>query len=187
MTLSEFINKYDGLKVGDGQCGTLVRAYWNEVDGTNPISYPDSKDFWFNNVPGYNHTVNPQPGDIAIYNGHTGFPEGHSAIYVSPGVFEQNADPDGSPAHLYNRANTYLLGYLTKEEDMSSIGEVEFNDLFRAFFGDINLVTEADRKAWVGGESNTVIRSMAADPRFQPTPPPEGVKPYSGPALYVKD
>lgn len=78
-------------------------------------------------------------------------------------------------------------GQLLTEEEMSTIGEVEFNDLFRAFFGDINLVKESDRKAWIGGESNTVIRSMAADPRFQPTPAPEGVTPYTGPQLYTKE
>lgn len=185
--MQDFLNKYNGKYVGDHQCGSLVRQYWIEVDNTNPPSYPSAKDYWFNPAPPYVHTSSPKPGDIAVYDAHGAFPDGHIAVYVGGEVFEQNADPDGSPAHLFNRANTYLLGYLTKEEEMSTIGEIEFNDLFRAFFGDINLVTEADRKAWVGGESNTVIRSMAADPRFQPTPPPEGVKPYSGPALYVKD
>ena len=63
--------------------------------------------------------LTPQAGDIAVYDGHTGFPEGHIAVYIGNGeVFEQNADPDGSPAHIFSRANTYLLGYLTKGEDM---------------------------------------------------------------------
>lgn len=115
MTLQQFIDKYNGKKVGDGQCGTLVRQYWIEVDQTNPPSYPNSKDYWSNPVPGYDKvTSNPQPGDIAIYNGHGIYTEGHSAIYDSGQVFEQNADPDGSAAHLFNRANTYLLGYLRK-------------------------------------------------------------------------
>lgn len=117
MTLTEFINKYNGVVVADGQCGSLVRAYWNEVDLTVPPSYPDSKDYWPNPVPGYDKiTSNPQPGNIAIYSGHGAFSEGHSAIYVGNGqVFEQNADPDGSPAHVYARQNTYLLGYLSKQ------------------------------------------------------------------------
>lgn len=125
MTLQEFVNKYNGKIVGDGQCGTLVRAYWNEVDHTTPPSYPNSKDYWFNPVPGYDKVHDPQPGNIAIYNGHGVYTEGHSAIYVDGRVFEQNADPDHSPAHLFPRANTYLLGYLRKQgADM----EPTFND-----------------------------------------------------------
>lgn len=115
MTLQEFINKYSSLRVGDGQCGTLVRQYWIDVDHTTPPSYPNSKDYWFNPVPGYDKVHDPQPGDIAIYDGHGIYTEGHSAIYVDGRVFEQNADPDGAPAHVFNRANTYLLGYLRKQ------------------------------------------------------------------------
>lgn len=115
MTLQEFINKYNGKYVGDGQCGALVRQYWIEVDKTNPPSYTSSKDYWFKPVPGYDKVQNPKPGDIAIYNGHGSFVDGHSAIYVDGRVFEQNADPDGSPAHVYLRLNTYLLGYLHKQ------------------------------------------------------------------------
>lgn len=118
MTLNDFIAKYNGKKVGDGQCGSLVRAYWNEVDLTTPPSYPNSRDYWFNPVPGYDKITGelPQAGDIAIYDGHGVYTEGHSAIAVNGAqVFEQNADPDGSPAHIFNRANTYLLGYLRKQ------------------------------------------------------------------------
>lgn len=122
MTINEFIAKYTGQRVGDGQCGTLVRQYWIEVDQTNPPSYPDSKDYWFNPVPGYIKSSSPIPGAIAIYNGHGIYTEGHSAISLGGTmVFEQNADPDGSPAHQFNRANTYLLGYLIKEEIVSGV------------------------------------------------------------------
>lgn len=124
--LDQFITKYSGKVLGDGQCGTLVRQYWIEVDKTSPPSYVNSKDYWSNPVPGYDKiTSNPQPGDIAIYNGHGVYTAGHSAIYAGNGqVFEQNADPDGSAAHLYNRANTYLLGYLRKEgEEMWNNGD----------------------------------------------------------------
>lgn len=116
MTIQQFVDKYNGKKVGRGECGDLVRAYWTEVDGTNPPSYDDSKDYWFNPVPGYDKiTSNPIDGDIAIYNGHGVYTEGHSAICYEGVKFEQNADPDGSPAHLYPRPNTYLLGYLRKQ------------------------------------------------------------------------
>lgn len=140
MTLQEFITKYNGKVVADGQCGNLVRAYWNEVDLTNPPSYPNSKDYWFNPVPGYDKVSTPQPGDIAIYNGHGMYTEGHSAIYAGNGqVFEQNADPDGSPAHLFNRANTYLLGYLRKQGGTSmNPTPQQAGDTYKAF------ATEAD-------------------------------------------
>lgn len=124
MTLNEFITKYSGQKVRGGQCGELVRQYWIDVDNTTPPSYTNSKDYWFNPVPGYDKVSNPQPGDIAIYNGHGSFPEGHSAIYYDGRVFEQNADPDGSPAHLFNRANTYLLGYLRNQGGIMSADQV---------------------------------------------------------------
>src|ERR1700749_1875004 len=115
MTLQDFITKYNGQKIGDGECGTLVRQYAIEVQGVTPISYPSAKDYWFNPVPGYVQVSTPEEGDWAIYNAHGDYPDGHMAVYVDGQVFEQNADPDGSPAHLYNRANTYLLSYLRKE------------------------------------------------------------------------
>lgn len=136
MDLGSFIAKYNGKVVADGQCGNLVRAYWTEVDHTVPPSYTNSKDYWSNPVPGYNKTQTPTPGAIAIYDGHGAFPEGHSAIYVDGRVFEQNADPDGSPAHLYQRANTYLLGYLIKQgEDMVLTPELWESNVKFAYFG----------------------------------------------------
>lgn len=130
LSLDEFVTKYNGKVVADGQCGNLVRAYWNEVDLTSPPSYPNSKDYWYNPVPGYDKVQAPQPGDIAIYDGHGVYTEGHSAIYYDGRVFEQNADPNGSPAHLYPRANTYLLGYLHKQGgDMPTISQEEYDDL----------------------------------------------------------
>lgn len=135
MTLEEFVTKYSGKKVGSGQCGDLVRAYWTEVDETTPPSYPNSKDYWFNDVPGYDKIKGelPQDGDIAIYDGHGVYTEGHSAIAVNGSqVFEQNADPDGSPAHIFNRANTYLLGYLRKQGGGRMYTDDDINKMFEA-------------------------------------------------------
>lgn len=136
MNLTDFIAKYNGKVVRGGQCGELVRQYWIDVDLTSPPSYVNSKDYWFNPVPGYDKVATPQPGSIAIYDGHGAFPEGHSAIYVDGRVFEQNADPDGSPAHLFNRSNTYLLGYLRKQGgDMADISEDNMYSLIRGILG----------------------------------------------------
>lgn len=119
MTIDQFITKYDGEKVGDGECGSLVRQYLIEVDGYTPPSHPSAKDYWTDGMPGYDKVATPQQGDIAVYDEHGIYTDGHIAIYYDGRVFEQNADPDGSPAHLFNRANTYLLGYLRKQgEDM---------------------------------------------------------------------
>ena len=160
MDLNQFITKYNGKVVADGQCGNLVRAYWNEVDKTSPPSYPNSKDYWFNSVPGYERVSVPQPGDIAIYNGHGAYPEGHSAIYVDGRVFEQNADPDGSPAHLYNRQSPYLLGYLHKqsiikpgEETMVDRGGLE--TIWTGFLD--RKPTDAEYKEYVGKDWPTVL------------------------------
>lgn len=125
MNLNDFITKYDGKVVRGGQCGELVRQYWIDVDKTVPPSYPNSKDYWYNPVPGYDKVQDPRPGDIAIYDGHGAYTEGHSAIYVDGRVFEQNADPNGSPAHLYNRNNTYLLGYLRKQGESMTLDEAQ--------------------------------------------------------------
>lgn len=53
------------------------------------------------------------------------------------------------------------------DEEVSEVGEVEFNDLYIAMFGpmETNPPTDDDRKRWIGAETNTVIRSMEADPR----------------------
>lgn len=129
MTLQEFITTYNGNVVGDGECGTLVRQYWNDVVGVVPPSYSDAKDYWYNPAPPYSHTTTPNIGNIAVYDAHGAFPEGHIAIYIDNGqVFEQNADPDGSPAHTFTRANTYLLGYLTLGGGMTPEQQAELTD-----------------------------------------------------------
>lgn len=161
MTLEQFITKYAGQYIGDGQCGSLVRQYWNEVEHITPPSYPSAKDYWYNPAPPYTHTSTPQTGDIAVYDAHGAFPDGHIAVVSGNEVFEQNADPDGSPAHLFTRANTYLLGYLTKESEMSTIGAEEARILVKDILGYTNENDiEAEIANIVGQPSNTVIRML---------------------------
>lgn len=52
-------------------------------------------------------------------------------------------------------------------DEVSTVGEVEFHDLYEAFFGPMtnNPPTDGDRKRWIGAETNTVLRAMQADPR----------------------
>lgn len=123
MTLSDFVAQNTGKKLlypGQnpnlaGQCVQLVMLYMKQVQGVEPPVYPDAKDYW-NNIPGYLPVNNPQDGDIAVYRGHDSFLQGHIAVVFHGLEFEQNADPDGSPAHLFNRSTIYLLGYLRKED-----------------------------------------------------------------------
>lgn len=199
MSLSDFIAKYQGQVVGGGQCGDLIRQYWNEVLNIDPPSYPSAKDYWFNAAPPYTHTSTPQEGDIAVYNAHGAFPDGHIAIVWYNGeVFEQNADPDGSPAHLFNRANTYLLGYLTLGGDeMSVLGATEIQDLWPVLFG--YAASQTDINAWTGVESNTAIRQLVATPQYAAYQQDlanlrkaaasggmNNYNPYSGVTLYVQ-
>lgn len=64
-----------------------------------------------------------------------------------------------------DRPATVTIGQLIGGNDVSTVGEVEFNYLFFNFFGDKVQPTEGDRKRWIGGETNTVIRQMEDDPR----------------------
>lgn len=125
MTVQDFVADNNRKTIGDGQCGALVDLYLVQVFA-NHTSYATALQYWQKGIPGFGVVSSPQAGDIACYNAHPGFPDGHIAIYNGSGqVFEQNADPDGSPAHLYNRATTYLLGYLRQEgEDMPNDGDV---------------------------------------------------------------
>lgn len=135
MTLVDFINQNTGKKllypgqnpIYTGECVQLVMLYMKQVQGVEPPVYPNAKDYW-RSIPGYTQESSPQPGDIAVYDGHGAFPEGHIAVYVDGEVFEQNADPDGSPAHLFKRANTYLLGYLRSNMSDKVISQETFDD-----------------------------------------------------------
>lgn len=149
MTLAEFISSspvgvngtyVDVDKLYGPECWDLVELYAEQVlqIPKNPWAVtliPDgvAKNAWLN------YDQNPQlikyfdkipagqekTGDITIYNGHGVYTEGHIAIKVDGGVFEQNADPDGSPAHISNRSTTYLLGSLRlKGENMSLMDSI---------------------------------------------------------------
>jgi hypothetical protein len=90
-----------------------------DTDGSAPAGYAKNAWLYFDSNPNLvQHFVQvpigqQQAGDIAVYNGHGTYVEGHIAIWVNTTeVFEQNADPDGAMPHVYARSNTYLLGSL---------------------------------------------------------------------------
>lgn len=138
-----------GKPVGTGQCGELTDLWLVQGFG-NHTEYPTAIDYWSNGVPGFVKSATPQPGALACYNAHPGYPDGHIAIYVSNGeVFEQNADPDGSYPHIYPRLSTYLLGYLisnVEENDMPNAGDVD--NVYLLFNG--RLATDAEKAVYTG-------------------------------------
>lgn len=91
MTLNEFVEKYDGTKVGDGQCVALIKKYESEVLGITPVAvgnahnYYDNyedEEFLYTNYNRYeNNGVNvPQIGDLIVWSTAVGGGAGHIAI-----------------------------------------------------------------------------------------------------------
>lgn len=134
MTIDEFVAANNGKFIDvdhyyGAQCWDLVELYAEQVLGIPKEPWaitlgPEgaAKEAWkvfdahmqryFDKIP----KGQEQKGDIPVYDGHGAFPEGHIAISLGGGqVFEENADPNGSPAHVYPRATTYLLGSLRKK------------------------------------------------------------------------
>lgn len=130
MTPSQFVTDNNGKVIGSGQCGDLVDLWLVEGFG-NHTSYATALDYWMGGIPGFSLVVGaPQDGDIGCYNAHPGYPEGHITMHYQGEEFEQNADPNGSPAHLFPRATTYLLGYLRKDTPVNNvtITQAEYED-----------------------------------------------------------
>lgn len=201
LSLPEFINEYadtyilfDGFPKDAGQCVQLVELYMVEVQAVDPPRYPNAKDYWFQGIPGYSQVSTPEPGDIAVYNAHGAFPEGHIAVCVGNGeVFEQNADPDGSPAHVFTRATTYLLGYLRKD-NMNVSPNLNDGDIVNAMKNaGMDPETEANlnyRKTWVAiGNWNKWWYDFYAQPSVIAALQKKygsGYMSYGGPALFIK-
>lgn len=91
MTLDQFVNLYNGTKVGDGQCVALVKRYEHDVLGLVPQSVGNAHDYYdnFYNQPFlYNNFVRitytgsnvPNIGDIIVWNTNYGGGNGHIAI-----------------------------------------------------------------------------------------------------------
>ena len=127
MTISEFIQKYDGKFVDfDGrfgpQCMDLYRQYVKEVlmlPQSNPV--PSAADVWDHYLKDYYFRIENQPtnvpsvGDIMIWNKNAG-PHGHIAIFIEGDTnrfksFDQNF-PIGSPCHAQGHKYNNVIGWM---------------------------------------------------------------------------
>lgn len=98
-----------------------------------------------------------QRGDINVYDGHGIYTEGHINIDLANGqVFEQNADPDHSPAHISTRATTYLLGSIRLKGENDMVPDIHHLDaIFQRFFGRNSTV--AEQAEWIGKKGYTEL------------------------------
>ena len=91
MTLNEFVEKYNGTKVGDGQCVALIKKYESEVLGITPVAVGNAHNYYDNyenekflytNYNRYeNNGVNlPKAGDLIVWSTAVGGGAGHIAI-----------------------------------------------------------------------------------------------------------
>ena len=149
-----------------GQCVSLVQQYLSKVFNIPHTPRGDAEDWATNkNVLTYFDVVSDlQAGDILVYNLND--EDGHIEIYLGNNQsLEQNRGLD-KKVHVRSLFTKYPYVILRRKGDnMSTTGEVEFNNLFFTQFGDKVQPTEGDRKRWIGKETNTVIREMFADPR----------------------
>lgn len=132
MTLEEFINKYKGTTVGDGQCVYLIRQYSEEVlqigfsaSGNAYQFYTlyDLNSFLKNNFERISYSTSnlPKKGDIIVWNTKVGSGNGHVAIFqglINEKTFlsfDQNWNkPNISESTVHDFTNIY--GYLRPKE-----------------------------------------------------------------------
>ena len=94
MTLDQFVNTYNGTKVGSGQCVALILQYEGDVLGLTPTGVGDAHQYYDNyyNIPflynnfdlyTYSSGSKPEKGDIVVWNTNVAPPYGHVDIAYS--------------------------------------------------------------------------------------------------------
>ncbi len=138
MTLTEFINRYEGKEIDYGgrsgaQCVDLYRQYAKEVLGypQNP-SVVGAKDIWNSYLTDYYERIPntptgvPEKGDVIIFGSTLG-KYGHVSVFIEGNIsrftsLDQNY-PKGSPCHRQGHTYAAVIGWLRPlkieyEEDM---------------------------------------------------------------------
>ena len=122
MITDQFIAKYNGIRVGDGQCMALMHQYCGDAFGLTPdVLKAVSALKAFTNFQWPQHfskTVNtpagvPNKGDLIFFSTP---PYGHVAIFFSGDInqftsFDQNW-PLGTTPHLQRHDYKQVLGWL---------------------------------------------------------------------------
>ena len=91
MNLTQFINTYNGTKVGTGQCVALIKQYEEDVLGLTATAVGNAHEYYdnYSNTPflynnfyrfTYNGSNTPIPGDVVVWNTNAGGGNGHIAI-----------------------------------------------------------------------------------------------------------
>lgn len=128
MTLNEFVNTYNGTRVGNGQCPALILQYEGDVLGLTPTGVGDAHQYYdnFYNTPflynnfdryTYDGTNTPASGDIVVWNTNVAPPYGHvdiAYINISVSSFTSFSQNWGTPLEcsLVNHNYTNVLGWL---------------------------------------------------------------------------
>ena len=120
-----FFFRWNGKKNDNGtfpgQCVNLIKSYFKEVLGIEPI-LGNAIDYW-KDIPGFKRIKKglftyPKPGDIVIWDKSYG-QYGHIGIVnwvrtFDFGAFEQN-NPVGSPCHFQDHTYKGVIGWLRPE------------------------------------------------------------------------
>lgn len=128
MTLNEFVNTYNGTRVGNGQCPALILQYEGDVLGLTPTGVGDAHQYYdnFYNTPflynnfdryTYDGTNTPQAGDIVVWNTNVAPPYGHVDIAyrnITNSGFTSFSQNWGTPLEcsLVNHNYVNVLGWL---------------------------------------------------------------------------
>lgn len=215
MTLDEEYAKYQGqslLVPGQdeslrGQCAQWSNYVLHDVYGL-PYHAGNAID-WFNDpqelLDSFDKVTDGsvKKGDFVVFNQNVGSEFGHIDVAMQDGtssIFQGSDSNWGGnlTVHLVQHSNrAWVLGALRlKEEEMSTIGDVEARILIKHIYGYTSEVDiEGAIPGLLGGESNTIIRMMDATPtaaayqkqiKEWASATPVSVKPYSGPQLFVK-
>lgn len=156
MGLDDFVKTYSGQYVDvdlvyGSQCWDLVELYAEQVLQIPKEPWAitlgptqSAKEAWtvfdahmqrnFDKIPAGQEIK----GDINVYDGHGVYPEGHINIDLGGQVFEQNADPDHSPAHISTRPRTYLLGSLRKKGSTMPYRDMSAQEVYEAYINYTN-------------------------------------------------
>ena len=122
MTLQEFVNTYNGTKVGSGQCVALITRYEADVLNLTPTAVGDAHQYYddyytnpflYNNFDlyTYNGLNKPEPGDIVVWNTNVAPPYGHVDIayrYITTSNFQSFSQNWGTPLECSLVDHTYI-------------------------------------------------------------------------------